>query len=464
MKCVVLNGSPKGVNSVTMQYVLFLQKKFPEHEFAIQHVCQGIKKLEQSDEAFQEVIDAVEAADLVFWAFPVYFLLVHAHYKRFIELLFQRQAEGSFEGKYSTILTTSIHFFDHAAHEYMHGICDDLEMRCVDGYSAEMYDLLKEEERARLLLFAKRLFAAVERKASAPRRYQPVAHSDFVYDPGKPLEATDTQRKSVVIVTDSDSSQSNLAKMVARLRWAFGGPVGIVNLQEIEIRGGCMGCIQCGLDNQCVYQDADDIGEVYSKLVAADVVVLAGTTRDRYLSSRWKLFFDRSFFYGHVPIFVGKQVGYVISGPLMQLANLRQILESYVLLQQANLVGIVTDECGDSAELDHQLDDFARYSIDSATTGYIQPPNFLAVGGRKIFRDEIWASLRLVFRADHRYYKTHGLYNFPTRSLKTRLGEGVLSLLLRIPRFRKEFRNRIKDEMVKPLAKVIERNGAPHQD
>jgi multimeric flavodoxin WrbA len=456
MKLVVLNGSPKGMNSVTMQYVLFLKKKFPEHEFSIQNVCQDISKLEASDEHFRQITDAVAASDAVLWAFPLYYLLVHAHYKRFIELLFERHAEGSFRNKYAAILSTSIHFFDHTAHEYIRGICEDLGMRCVGGYSAAMYDLLKERERDRLLLFAKNLFKAVKEQVTVPRRYQPVVHAEFAYQAGKPPQATDTQRKSVMIVTDSECPQDNLAKMVERLRGTFHGPVSVVNLNEIRIRGGCTGCIQCGLDNRCIYHDADDIREVYERLMAADVVLLAGTIRDRYLSSRWKLFFDRGFFHGHVPMFVGKQMGVVVSGPLMQLANLRQILESYVLTQQANLVGMVTDECGDSAELDRQLDHFARQMIDSAVAGYIQPPNFLAVGSRKLFRDEIWSNLRLVFRADHRYYRSRGLYDFPSRSLKTRLSEGILTLLLLIPRFGKEFRKRIKDEMVKPLTKVIE--------
>ncbi len=458
MKVVVLNGSPKGMNSVTMQYVLFLKKKLPEHEFSIHDVCQEIKRLEEDEGAFRAVVDSVAAADAVVWAFPLYYLLVHAHYKRFIELLFERHAEGSFRDKYAAVLTTSIHYFDHTAHEYVRGVCEDLGMRCIGGYSAEMYDLLKESERDRLLLFARAFFKAVEEKRSVPRRCAPVVPSDFVYEPGAPRSGTiDAGGKSVMIVSDSESPRSNLAKMVQRLQGAFLGPVSVVNLHDIRIRGGCMGCIQCGLDNQCVYRDADDVHEVYGKLTAADIVVLAGAIRDRYLSSRWKLFFDRGFFNGHVPIFVGKQMGYLVSGPLVQLANLRQILESYALSEQANLAGIVTDECGDSGELDRQLDDFAGQLADAAATGYVQPPNFLAVAGRKLFRDAVWSSLRLVFRADHRYYRSHGLYDFPARSLKTRLSEGVLSLLLVIPRFRKEFRKRIKEEMVKPLAEVVEK-------
>jgi len=65
--------------------------------------------------------------------------------------------------------------------------------------------------------------------------------------------------------------------------------------------------------------------------------------------------------------------------------------------------------------------------------------------------------MRLVFQADHRYYKRHGFYDFPKRSALTRLKEGVMALLLKIPAFRREFRKRIKKGMVEPLADVLEK-------
>lgn len=455
MKITVLNGSPKGMTSVTMQYVLFLQKKCPDHEFIVLNVCQDIKRLEDDQGAFQEVMDSVAASDAVIWAFPLYYLLVHASYKRFIELVFARTAGAVFHSKYVGLLSTSIHFFDHTAHEYLNGICDDLGMRCVGSYSAGMYDLLKEPEQNRLLLFFDGLVRGVREKTVMPRRNQPLMPNRFVYEPALPLKKIDTKGKSVVIVSDADNPQSNAAKMVAQLQAVF-QDASIVNLHEIRIRGGCLGCCQCGLDNTCVYKDADEVYEVYEKLMAADVQILAGTIQDRYLSSRWKLFFDRGFFHNHVPIFSGKQMGYVIAGPLMQLPNLRQILEGYAECQQANVVGTVTDEGGDSRELDQILEGFARRLIDCAAKGYIGPPTFLSVAGRKLFRDEIWGGLRIAFPMDHRYYKRHGLYDFPRKSLKTRLTEGVLALLMKLPRFRQAFKKRIKQEMLKPLQRMLE--------
>ena len=150
MQIAVLNGSPKGMTSVTMQYVLFLQKKFPQHLFHILNVCHDIKKLEESQNAFPEVLAIVQAADVVLWATPVYVLLVPGPYKRFIELIFERSARSAFLGKYTAVLTTSVRFFDHTARNYLNAICDDLGMRFVGSYSAEMFDLVKEQEQKRV--------------------------------------------------------------------------------------------------------------------------------------------------------------------------------------------------------------------------------------------------------------------------------------------------------------------------
>ena len=40
----------------------------------------------------------------------------------------------------------------------------------------------------------------------------------------------------------------------------------------------------------------------------------------------------------------------ILSGPLSQIPNLRQILEAYTEWQQANLVDFVTDEAGNAED------------------------------------------------------------------------------------------------------------------
>lgn len=456
MKIAVLNGSPKGITSVTMQYVTFLQKKFPQHQFTLLHVGQQIDRLERDERRFAEVAEAVEGADAVLWAFPLYYMLVPAQYKRFLELVEERGASAAFRDKYAAVLSTSIHFFDHTAHEYLHAVCDDLGMRYWGSFSAEMYDLLKEAERTRLRLFAEGFLDAAEKRVAVPRTHRPVQADDFTYRPGSPDAKLATQGKKIVVVTDAEEGDENLRNMVARLENCFADPIEVINLHEIEIRGGCTGCIQCGLDNVCVYRDVDDVRRVYGTLQRAEILVMAGKVAGRFLSSRWKLFIDRGFFNNHVPIFTGKQMGYLVSGPLGQVSNLRQVLETYAECQRANLAGIVTDECGDSRQLDRLLDGLARRLVDCATSGYVQPPTFRRVAGDKLFRDEIWSNLRTAFRADHRYYRAHGFYNFPKRSIRRRLRDAMLGLLLHIPAFRKEFKKRVKKMMIEPFEKVLD--------
>ena len=48
MRILVLNGSPKGATSVTMQYVQYIQKMFPQHELStVLFVHRKAKKLDE---------------------------------------------------------------------------------------------------------------------------------------------------------------------------------------------------------------------------------------------------------------------------------------------------------------------------------------------------------------------------------------------------------------------------------
>jgi len=457
MKITVLNGSPKGDTSVTMQYVHYIQKEFPQHELKILNVSQRIKRLERDEQAFQEILDEVQSSDGVLWASPVYFLLVPSQYKRFIELIAERGAEAVFERKYTAALTTSIHFYDHTAHNYLHAVCDDLEMKYVGSFSADMSDLMKEKGRAGLLVFADEFFEAIKNQPPTSKSYRPVTWREFEYNPDVAEAKIDVGDKRILIVTDAKAHQTNLVRMIERFKLSFVQEIPVVNLNDLDIKGGCLGCLHCGYDNKCAYEGKDDYINFYNTQVkTADILIFAGAIKDRYLSSRWKMFFDRSFFNGHTPTLSGKQIGCIVSGPLSQNCNLRQVLEGWLELQPANLAGFVSDEYGDSADIDGLLQDLARRLVRFAAADYVRPSTFLGVGGRKLFRDEIWGRLRIVFQADHRAYKRLGLYDFPQKNVKTRMINAVVSLLLRIPGFRKEFAKRIKSGMIRPYQKILE--------
>jgi multimeric flavodoxin WrbA len=456
MKIVILHGSPKGSKSITLQYVNYIAKKYPHHDFHIEYIAQKIKQLEKNEAVFGNVIEKISSADGVLWAFPLYYYLVHAGYKRFIELIWERSAQDAFFNKYTAVLSTSIHFFDHAAHNYIHAICDDLKMRYVDAFSAGMRDLLDERERKKLITFADGFFRAIENDMPTTKRFRPTVHSSFSYTPGSVEEKIEPGKKRIVVLTDQTKQQENLAGMTSRFVDSFLTPPEVYNLNDIGMKGDCLGCLQCGYNYTCAYEEKDQFVDFYrTKLMTADILVFAGEIRDRYLSSVWKRFFDRSFFYNHTPSFRHKQIGFIISGPLSQIPNIREIFEGYAEVQDANLVDFITDEGANSSIIDAETTGFARRLVEHSATGYMKPSMFLGVGGMKIFRDEIWGGLRFPFQADHRSYKKLGYYDFPHKNYKHRIGSRVLMLLTKIPFMREEiYKRRMKDEMVKTLKKT----------
>ncbi len=458
MKIIVLNGSPKGKASVTMQYVNYIQKKFPQHELKILDIAQKIKRIEKNENTFQDILKEIKSADGVLWAYPLYVFLVASQYKRFIELIFERKAGQVFKDKYSALLSTSINFFDHTARNYMNGICDDLGMKFVDSFSANMMDLFKREGKDKLILFAEEFFNSIENKDSVSRTFAPINRLETVYNPGESEPEIDAGDKKVLLLTDARSGEVNLNRMIKRFKESFMQNIEVINLNDIDIKGGCLGCIHCGIDNVCVYEGKDGFIDFYNtKVKKADIIIYAGEMKDRYLSSRWKMFFDRGFFNTHQPILSGKQIGFIISGPLRQTPNTRQILESFVEWQQANNIGIVTDEYEDSGKVDNLLKELAKRSIILSDKKYIKPQTFLGVGGRKIFRDDIWGKLRFVFQADHRFYQKHRMYDFPQKDFKTRVANLLMIPLTRIPQFKRGFQKNLKGLMVKPYIKAVDK-------
>jgi len=264
------------------------------------------------------------------------------------------------------------------------------------------------------------------------------------------------------VVTDARPGDDNLNGMIQRFTQNLSGDVNVLNLADVDITGDCQGCIQCGYDFTCAYEGKDGFIDFYrEKVMTADVVVFASTIRDRYLSSDIKRMFDRMFFQTHTPRHSKKQIGFLVSGPLSQLPNLREIMEGFFQVEESNLVDMISDEYDDSQTLDAVIDDFARSVIRAADCEYVRPLDFLGEGGRKIFRDDMYAGLKFPFRADHRHYKKNGYYDFPHKNYKMRILSGVMSTLAVFPPMREEiYKRRIRGEMVKPLMKVVKEAGA----
>jgi multimeric flavodoxin WrbA len=455
MRIAVLNGSPKGGNSVTLQYARYIANHFPGHEWIEREVSSNIDTLEKERETFNGLIGDIRASDAVLWSFPLFFFLVPGQMKRFIELVFERSAQEAFRGKYAAVLTTSVHFYDHTAHNYMNAICDDLGMEYFGGFSAGMMDLQSANQRLNLLRFGERFVHAALSGAPTLRNYDPVRAEVPDYVPSGITERAKSLGKRITLLTDAAGGSGNLTRMTdVFVKW-MPYPVEVININAIDIEGGCLACLKCGYDNQCMHHDG--YRNVFEeKVKPAEGIVFAGSIRDRFLSARWKTFLDRSFYNGHVPVLREKQVAYIVSGRLRENRNIREILEAYADIERAHTVGIATDEYDTSEEITARIRMLADDMAWSLEKNYLPPQSFRGKGGHLLLRDLIYGELRFPFAADHRYYKKHGLYDFPQKDIKRRAAANFMSLLYRLPGPRKNIQENMAKYIVQPLRKHVE--------
>lgn len=452
MKVIILNGSPKAEKSVTMQSIKYIEINNQDHEFEYINIVKEVNKYEKEQDELNKLCEKIKNADAVIWAFPVYHLLVPSPYKRFIELIFENDMMKYFEGKYTCAFSTSIHYYDNIAHQYMHGICDDLNMYYIDGLSHEMQDLLDEEVRKQLILFFENLIFSIIEELKPQKRYKKVVKGDFIYESNITTPKITTDQK-IMIVTDAKEEDNNINRMIEKYVSCFENNVEIFNLNEIDIKGHCLGCCKCAKENVCVYGDKDGYRKFTDYLIEnADVIIYAGTIKDRYLSSMFKLFYDRSFCYTHIPAFKGKQMGYMVAGNLSELTNLKQIMEVYTQ-HDSNLIGFISDEVGDSKLLDKEINDFAKLGVYYSEKKYFREKNCLGVSAQKIFRDAIAGELGAIFLGDYSYYKKNGVFDFLT--IKEKIKYAFRRYFFRNEKVRKDIDKNMIDLMMAPHSKVI---------
>ncbi|MGM0419294.1 MAG: NAD(P)H-dependent oxidoreductase [Thermodesulfobacteriota bacterium] len=455
MKIAVLSGSPKGKNSVSLQSVKYLEKKFSTHEFNYFQISQSIKKLESDPDEFENLINEIKEVDMVIWVSPVYTLLVPAQLKRFIELIFERKKEAFFKDKFCGVLTTSISFFDNCAHNYLRGISEDLEMKFCGSFSADSYDLLDDTQRETLIKFGKILFENAENNMPLQKIYSQPDSSKTEFKPEPVKEQTDFKNKKILLIKDRSYKGENLEKMTETFLSSVSSDVEQINLSELDIKGGCTGCVQCGFDHHCMYEGVDEFIDFFdNKVRNSDIIIMAGEIKDRWLSSKWKQFFDRSFFHNHIPMMMNKQIGFIISGRLSLHSNLQNILESFIQWQRANLCDIVSDEFPEYTA--DNIINLAKRLKTASENEYVAPIGFPGKGGHKIFRDDIYARHRFVFQKDHKWYEENGFYDFPQHDEKAlEMSENMIKLT-KDPEAREAVRKMLKKEMVKPHMKIVE--------
>ena len=442
MKILVLNGSPKGKYSITLQHTRYLEKLYPQHSFEVLNVGQKIKSLEKD---FSPAKEAVEKADVLLFSYPVYTFIAPCQLHKFIELL--KKAKLDLSAKYATQITTSKHFYDVTAHRYVQDNCGDLGLKYIKGLSADMDDLLQEKGQKEVKDFFEYLCWSVEKDLyevpSAPETtYTKVPVSAFVCEEEK--------QGDVVILTDCEEDNTQLADMIARFRGVFPRKTRVINIREYPFNGGCLGCFSCAITGKCVHKDGFD-EYLRNEIQTAQSIVYAFTIKDHSMGARFKMYDDRNFCNGHRTVTIGMPVGYLVSGDLSKEENLRTIMEARAQVGSNFLAGVATDERNPDAEID-KLAQTLHYALEKK---YLQPQNFYGIGGMKIFRDLIW-QMQGMMRADHKFYKAHGQYDFPQKKPGRMIAMYFVGALLANEKLKTKMGNKMNEGMLMPYNKLLE--------
>ena len=266
---LVINGSPKGKNSITLHTCLFLEKKFPGYKFDYLDAGQRIKVLEKD---FSPALEAIREADLLVFCYPVYTFLVPSQLHRFLELM--KGSGLDLSGKAATQVTTSKHFYDITAHRFIEDNCADMGLPFLDGLSADMDDILSEKGRKQAMdWFEFTLWKLSRGEFKKPRIIEGkgIRHLATV-----PQAVGHDEGKKAVIVTDLLPDDDGLKAMIERFIAVFPYGCDVINIEDFPFQGGCTECV-----------------EGVSMYLFPDAFSLTTTVSAFYVFNRYKRFISR---------------------------------------------------------------------------------------------------------------------------------------------------------------------------
>lgn len=438
MKFLIINGSPKGNYSCTLHTLLYLEKLFDDHSFEILNVGSQIRSLEKD---FTKAVNMISNSDAIIFSYPVYTFIAPSQLHRFIELL--KENNVNLENKFVTQVTTSKHFYDMTAHKYIEDNCYDMKMKYVKGLSQDMEDLTKKEGRQDAVNFFKYFINCIENdiyEIIPERKINIINDYSCCID-----EVKKSDDKEVVIVADIIEGDNNLINMINDFQNGLPYKSRIVNIREFPFSGGCLGCFNCAGDGKCIYKDNFDTF-LRENIQKADAIVIAFSIKDHSMGARFKMYDDRQFCNGHRTVTEGMPFGYIINGDYENEFNLKTIVEARAEVGHNFLAGV-----GYNRETIESTINKLIYAMENK---YVQPRNFYGIGGMKIFRDLIWI-MRGIMKADHVFYKKHGVYDFPQKKRGQMILMCLLGSMVRNKKIKAKMGNKFNEGMIAPYKKVI---------
>ena len=441
---LVVNGSPKGKNSITLQTSRYLELLFPDLTFDTLHVGAQIKALEKD---MTPAIEKLKGADLIVFSYPVYTFIAPYQLHRFIELL--KESNVDLSDKYATQISTSKHFFDWTAHRYVEDNALDLNLKYIKGLSADMDDLTTKKGQKEAVDFWNYVLYAVENDILVRNTLDYSTPNKVSVIPNTVTETRDNG--DIVILTNAEENDNQLHDMIAYFSSVMPRKTRVINIREYPFKGGCLGCFNCASSGKCIYKDNFD-SFLREEIQTAEAIVMAFTIKDHSMGASFKLYDDRQFCNGHRTVTMGMPMGYIVSGNLSKEENLKVIIEGRANVGGNFLAGVATDEFEPNKELD-ALAKSLEYALENQ---YVPPQNFLGIGGMKIFRDLIW-QMQGLMRADHKFYKAHGQYDFPQKHRGRMIAMYLVGSLMSNKKLMAKAGNMMNEGMLMPYNKVLEK-------
>lgn len=441
MNIIILNGSPKGSSSITSFTVKFIAKKFPQHTYEIINVAQKLRYYEQRPHELQ----ALEDADMIVFAYPVYTFLAPAQLHRIIEII--KEKGINLKGKWCTQITTSKHVYDFTAHRYIEDNASDMGMHIITGLSADMDDLLTAKGQETAIKWWENVEYSYNNAIEAPSTLRSHTESKASEPINIRTQAVNkTKDFDTLLVTCAPKEGSNLQQMIEYFKAVYPNPIRTIDIAEFPFMGGCIGCLKCASTEKCFYKDGFDTF-LRTKIQNADAVIYALDIKDHSLGSIFKMFNDRHFCNGHRTSTMGKPLAYIIAGKLSTEENLKTYLNAVAQVGHNQLTYIASDET-DAAK---DIQNLALQTDYALRNKLLLPLNFYGIGGHKIFRDLIY-EMRGMMKADHKFYKEKGFYDdFPQRRWKRSLFMMLVGLMMK----NKKLNSQVQKGIVMPYQKVI---------
>ena len=434
MKIAVVNGSPRGKNSITLQTSLYLEKRFPGHSFSFSSVM---------DKNREKAFSLMDEAEIIIFSFPIYTFLCPSQLHFFISDM--KKEEGRWKGKWASLICTSKHFYDITGMEYMYQNLLDMGMKVMEGLSGDMEDLTTSRGRKEADDFFLRLIFSYENDITLRRKpFSPSPIPPYVPS-GRKVQKDSS--KIVTVLADFSEDDGSLRAMTDDFIDIFPYSTSLIDISSFPFKGGCIGCLRCAADGKCIWNDGFE-ELLRNNILKSDAIVIAFRIKDHSMGPVFKRYDDREFCNGHRTVSQGIPFSYIIRGHIEEEENLKTVIKARSDVGRNPLSPFATDR--------ESMDEMVKVLCRNITFPHIPPRTFYSVGGMKIFRDLVW-TMRGIMKEDHLYYRKSGLYDdFPQKHRGRMLAMCLVGSLLRNKSIRQRMGNKFDQGMVAPYRKVVE--------